>query len=124
MGGGEDGRKYLLTSFILLYLPRRSYSSEIWEVTRKLPGSRQEVLSQLLPDSQYVPHRTYTRYVLEQILTTPSDPLFTKKGRWTRDRCLLLESRIRSSDVEVGNGSTSSRCLMSNISLKDVCLGL
>jgi len=50
VGGGEDGRKYLLTSFILLYLGE---ASEIWEVPMKSPGSPQEVLSQLLPDSSH-----------------------------------------------------------------------
>ncbi len=41
------------------------------------------------------------------------DPFYIK-GRWTRGGCLLLEIRIRSSDVEVGNRhGTSSRCLMS-----------
>ena len=38
MGGAM--RKYLLANFILLYLRE---ASEIWEVARKLPGSRQEV---------------------------------------------------------------------------------
>jgi hypothetical protein len=33
-------RKYLLANFILLYLRE---ASKIWEVARKLPGSRQEV---------------------------------------------------------------------------------
>jgi hypothetical protein len=37
--GGEK-RKYLLANFILLYLRE---ASEIWEVARKSPGSRQEV---------------------------------------------------------------------------------
>jgi hypothetical protein len=41
VGGGEDGRKYILTSFILLYLGE---ASEIWEVPRNPPESRQEVL--------------------------------------------------------------------------------
>jgi hypothetical protein len=40
-GGNAEWRLYLLlASFILLYLGK---ASEIWEVLRKLPGSRQDV---------------------------------------------------------------------------------
>ena len=45
MGGSLQ--KYLLASFILLFLGK---ASEIREVARKSPGSPKEVLSQLLQD--------------------------------------------------------------------------
>jgi len=41
--------KWLFASFILLLYLREA--SKILDVTGKSPGSRQEVLSQLLPDS-------------------------------------------------------------------------
>jgi hypothetical protein len=49
MGGAM--RKYLLANFILLYLRE---ASEIWEVARKSPGSRQEVARKLPRSRQEV----------------------------------------------------------------------